>query len=221
MEGVVQGIISFIGMVAPNVVRNTDGIKVNWSEVFKFTSDSSDDLLKEVFGKYSDVSSLGKGVATACNWSVAIIGSGVANAEEFGDTWYKNPQFYFETGVESLLNVGEVMLVQAGVKATAGLATTGSIHAAVAAGAATAALPIAIDYIGDSIATKVSNGTKTRVWKDALADVAWDAELKWLDILKKGYEFQNNVQKDIAKSAYEVISNKLGDLCRRGEVSFS
>ena len=79
-KDVVKGILKLVGKVA----SCTQGTKIKWGDILKITSSSTDGPWKTALGKYTNFSSVGKGIASACNWIAEIAGSGIDNAREVG-----------------------------------------------------------------------------------------------------------------------------------------
>ena len=195
---------------AGGLVKNTNGTKVDWASWFGLNP-SNKGPWESALGKYTDFSSAGKGFSTVCNWAAAIVTSGYDNFKEFGDGWYSNPRFFGETATETLINVGEGILMSA-----AAAAILGTTAPAVAVGVLAAVGTVAVDAGINSIIRLVTGNPKAD-WKEAVSDFVCDSvgnAVEWVkDTGQAVVDWAADTASDIADSIGEGISNIGNTIC--------
>lgn len=167
IEGNAGNVIGNVINQVGGVIKNTDGGKIDWGELFdagKYTGNP----LKNALGKYVDFSSVKNGISTACNWAAALIESGYDNFKEFGEF---TGRFWGETVTETLIKAAEGIAIGAGIGA---IVTAVGVSAPVwAVGAVTAGVTVAVDWALDSIVEWATNGSQTS-WVEAASDFVCD-----------------------------------------------
>ena len=159
------------------VVKNTKGGKVDWTKMFSLDK-VTDKPFQYAVKSYTDFSK-GNAFSTACNWAAKLIGSGFENFEEFHNFGLR---FWEETVGETLLKVGEGVLITGGVVAAA--AAAGVTLPGLAIAGIVAAGTVTVDWALNSITTWISKGSKTK-WYDALGDLVIDGVDKAVEGGKK------------------------------------
>ena len=201
-KDVVKGLLKLVGKVA----SSTQGSRADWvKNIFKLTSSSTEGPWKTALGKYANFSSVGKSIASACNWIAEIAGSGIDNAREFGESWFKTPRFYEETATEALLNVGRGILVGGAVAAGLGLVglTTATAGGAIAIGAATAGAVVLVDAGLNALTKWVTNGAEAK-WTEAVSDLFWNGVEGAADLAGKGAKAVGDAAKEVGKVVGDV-----------------
>jgi hypothetical protein len=232
--------ISDILKLVGNVAKNTSGSKINWGDIFKLTKEYTGHPFKDQLGKYFDFSTAGKGIASACNWAANIISAGYDNYLEFKDNGgFQSAAFWGETAAETLLNIGEGIVIGGGVTAVAALAgiTAGTVGGAVVIGAAAAGVTVAVDY-GLDLAVQAIWGTDVG-WKEFIADGAGHLAESVADTAQKAGkaigdaanavgnaigDAANAVGNAVGSAANAVgnaVSNAFGSLCNWGKMAFA
>ena len=176
-DGKTGNVISDMIKLAGGFVKNTDKSGIKWGDWFGIKS-STKGPWEGAIGKYTDFSSAQKGFSTVCNWASAIVTSGFSNYEEFGNF---GARFWEETAAETLLKVGEGILVGGGVAAA--FAAAGISAPALAVGATAAAVTVAVDWGLDAVVSWATGGTQTS-WTEAASDFICDTGEKVVDWAK-------------------------------------
>lgn len=204
-EGKTKNVVTDIIDLVGGYVENSEGTKINWKDWFnfKYSKTNVDEIASSAIGKYTDVSIVRKGISTACNWAYSIVSSAFDNYDEFGSFCSR---FWEETAVESLLNIGEGILIGAGV----GIAFAGA--PAIAVGAAAAGITVLVDWGLDSLFSLASNGTQTK-WTEAVSDVV-------CDIGEKAAGWLKSKAADGVSAIKNSIQNLAGSICPWGSFSF-
>lgn len=166
----ISGILKLTG----SVIKNTNGTKVSWGDLFGLIKPGeAKSVGAAAFGKYFDFSSIKKGVSSSLNLFAAGISSWCANYKEFeGDL--SNGRFWQETAVETGINVLEGMAVTAFVATTIG---TGGIP--LIAGVISTGVTVAADWGLNVLTNWATNGAWTD-WKEAFSDGICNFS-EWLD----------------------------------------
>ncbi|MBR1629727.1 MAG: hypothetical protein IJ679_10775 [Lachnospiraceae bacterium] len=167
-------LLGFVG----SVVKDRSGENVTWKDKLldwagvKIPSPEKMPTPKQAWGKargkYFDFSK-GNRLTAACNWAGQIASSAFDNFKEFGSVC--NWRFWEETGVETLINVGEGIAIAGAVGA--GFAAAGIAAPAIATGAVAAGVAFIVDKALDWGCKKVTHGTHTS-WKEAVSDTISD-----------------------------------------------
>ena len=212
-EGKTGNVFSDVIKLAGGLVKNTDKSGIKWGDWFGI-SPSTKGPWEGAVGKYTDFSSVSKGVSTVCNWAAAAVTSGFSNYKEFGNF---GARFWEETASETLLKVGEGILVSAGVAAA--FAAAGISAPALAVGAAAAGVTVLVDWGLDSVVSWATGGTQTS-WIEGASNVISDTGEKvagWVaDTGKKAGKAINNGINGIKNS----INNIRGSGTKWGSFSF-
>lgn len=212
-EGKTGNVISDIIKLAGGFVKNTDKSGIKWGDWFGINP-STKGPWQGALGKYTDFSSVQKGFSTVCNWASAIVTSGFSNYEEFGNF---GARFWEETAAETLLKVGEGILVGGGVAAA--FAAAGISAPVLAVGAAAAAVTVAVDWGLDAIVSWATNGAQTS-WMEAASDFICDTGEKVVDWAKDTAQKAVNWAKDTGKKIGNAVQNIAGSICNWGVFSF-
>lgn len=195
-------------------VKNSDGSKIDWGKWFDIAA-SDKTPWEQAVGKYTiDFSSWKNSVSTACNWAAQIAASAYSNYQEFGNF---ATRFWEETAAETLLKVGEGVLVTAGVSAL--IAAAGISAPALAVGAAAAGVTVLVDWGLDSIVSWATGGTQTS-WVEAASDFICDTGEKVVDWVKDTGTQVVNAAKEGWNSAVSAVQNFFGSGCSWGSLSF-
>ena len=137
------------------------GSGVNWLELFT-KGVPIENPLKEALGKYFDFSTMKKGLSSACKWVMAGVTSFISNLTEHGNF---GERFWGETVTETLIKVGENILLTAGVGAVLALLPVSAPVWATAA--VVAGVTVLVDWGLDAIVK--SQGSKVG-WVECLSD---------------------------------------------------
>lgn len=176
MESVLPNAIKTIGKFFQKLAGKdavpAGAATTTWGE--RFTSGFSD--------KLGGFSTLYKGIGTATAWISSLVGSVVSNYKEFGNF---SPRFFAETGVETLVKVGEGAALGAVVAATFVGAPAWLIGAAAALGG------VALDAGLNAWATAAHNGVETK-WTEVVSDFICDTSGKIGDAVQKGWDALSN-----------------------------
>lgn len=211
--------------LAGGYVKNSDKSGIKWGDWFGIEP-STKGPWEGALGKYKDFSSVRKGFSTVCNWASAIVSSGFSNYGEHGNF---GARFWEETAVESLLNIGEGILIGAGTAAA--FAAAGISAPALVVGAAAAGITVAVDWGLDAIVSWATKGAQTR-WKEAVSDTfcnVYENVAGWAkDTAQKasarvkdtGEKISNAVSSGI-NGIKNAIQNVAGSTCSWGVFSFS
>lgn len=166
LRGVEQkwgNVVSDLLKIAGGLIKNTEGSKIKWREWFKL--DVSDKKPWEIaLGKYFDFSSVKNGISSACNWIAELVKSGYNNYKEFKDKGI-SCRFFEETVVETVLKVGEGILITAAVAAVLS-SPPGWVAVAVAV---TGAATVVVDSFLDTVMCQKTSGSQTS-WVEVVSD---------------------------------------------------
>ena len=197
---VIGDVLKIIGGFAKNVEKTG----INWGKWFGVNLPDKGPW-ESALGKYTDFSTAGKSISTVCNWAAEIAKSGYNNYKEFGNFGMR---FWEETATESLLKIGEGVLITAAAGAL--LAPVGAPVLVV--GAVAAGVTVLVDWGLDSVVNWVTGGTQTE-WMEAASDLICDT----------GEAIVNGV-KDVANAAVNGIKNTFenigGAICKWGSFCF-
>lgn len=164
-------VIGDVIKLAGGAVKNWGGSGIKWGDWFGLKP-STKGPWEGAVGKYFDFSDFKKGFSSVCNWATTAITTGFSNFDE-----HKNfgTRFWGETLTETLIKVGEGIVIGAGVAAVAGATAPGW---AVAAGVA--AVTVAVDWGLDKVVSWATGGTQTS-WIEAASDFVNDTVGGWID----------------------------------------
>jgi len=216
--------ISDVIKLAGGAVKNYDGSKIKWEDWFG-VNPSTKGPWEGAIGKYTDFSSAQKGFSTACNWAAAIVSSGYSNYQEFGNF---GARFWEETAAETLINVGEGVLIGAGV---AGIAALAGISApALAVGAVAAGVTVLVDAGLNAVVSWATGGVETD-WKEVVSDFVCDKFEEGVDWVKNTAQKTVDWAKDTGEKIGNAVSNGIagikntmqniaGSICNWGRFSF-
>ncbi|MCR4891180.1 MAG: hypothetical protein K5989_03210 [Lachnospiraceae bacterium] len=197
-----------------DVVKNTDGSKINWAGLLGMDVIKKGGIWKHSLSKYFDFSTVRNGLSSACNWLSAGVVSGFNNYNEFGNF---GSRFWEETAVETGLLVGEGVLMTAA--AGGALLAMGFSAPALAVGAAAAGLTVLVDWGLDSLVTACTGGAQTS-WMEWASDGICDTAESVGNWMKDtGEKIGNAVSEGVGK-AVNGIQSLAGSLCNWGKVTF-
>ena len=197
-------VIGDIVKAAGGFAKNFDGSSVNWAKWFGLVKPNVGPV-QFALNKYFDFSTLGKGISSACNWAATVITTGFSNFKEFGNF---GARFWAETGVESVIKVGEAIAITAGVGAI--IAAAGISAPALAIGAAAAGVTVLVDMGLDAIVTWATHGSQTS-WIEAASDAICDTGEKvvnWAkDAGQKAVEWASNAAEGVGNAVSNGINS--------------
>ena len=212
IEGNAGNVISNLISQAGGVIKNIDGGKIDWGELFD-AGKYKGNPLKNALGKYVDFSSVKNGISTACNWAAALIESGYDNFKEFGEF---TGRFWGETVTETLIKAAEGIAVGAGIGA---IVTALGVSAPVwAVGAVTAGVTVAVDWALDSLVEWATKGSQTSL-VEAASDFVCDTGEKVGEFIsdtgEKVGEFISDTGEKVGKFLNDT-GEKVGDAVSKG-----
>lgn len=202
IQGKPGNVISDLVKLAGGFAKNFDGSSVNWAKWFGILEPSVGPV-KYTLSKYTDFSSVGKGISSACQWAAAIITSGFSNFKEFGNF---GKRFWEETAVESLIKVGETIAVGTAIGAV--VAAAGISAPALAITAATAGAVVLVDMGLDAVVKWATHGSQTS-WVEAASDFVCDTGEKVVGWAK-------NTAKDVGKTISNGFNSIKNAFVNRG-----